>query len=205
MRVLLTAQQGELNSSVDLRFGRAPYMIIVDTENPDNHEIIPNPFMNNPSGAGIAAAQYVVSKGVQAVISGAFGPNSSMILNSAGIRMIVENSGISVKDAVEKLKNGAYDTQTAATNTQYNYGSAYSAPFSNPFFGGFGFGGGFGWGRGWRWNSPYFNQAGYQYSFQPVNFDEKEVLKNTISQLENQLDFYKKRLNELEKNNEEEK
>ncbi len=209
MKVLVTASSGDLNSPVDMRFARAPFLIILDSEDTDNAEIVQNPFVNTPSGAGISAARLVIEKGVQAVISGTFGPNSSMILNSSGIKMFVETTGISVKDAVEKIERGDYSNQTVKGNFQYGNNYGMSRQTFNPFVGTSGFFGGFGWGkgfgRGWGWNRGYYNPGFPMFPLQSNIYNEKEFLKNMVEQLENQLDIYKKRLNELEKNNKEEK
>jgi len=205
MKVLITATNGNLDSPVDMRFARAPFIIITDTENIENAEIIQNPFINQPSGAGITAAQFAVERGVQAVISGAFGPNSSMILSSAGIQMITENSGISVKNAIEKLAKGEYQTTNIPQNTQNFYGTNYGGFY--PMFGGFGFGRwsgfgrGFGWGRGfglgWAPNRGVFPSPS------PI-YDEKTFLKNIVDNLKNQLKYYEERLSILEKDKKEE-
>jgi predicted Fe-Mo cluster-binding NifX family protein len=209
MKILITASSGDLNSPVDMRFARAPYLIIADSENKNNTEIIQNPFVNTPSGAGIAAAQFAVEKGVQVVISGAFGPNSSMILSSSGIQMITENTGISVNNALEKIDKGEYSYKTEQQNYQYNNSYGMNYPIFNPFVGAGGFMGGFGWGkgfgRGWGWNRGFYNVGVPLFPQQSNIYNEKELLKNMIGQLENQLEIYKNRLDKLEKNNKEEK
>ncbi len=198
MRILITSSAPDLNSPVDMRFARAPYFIVYDSEHPNNPEIIQNPFINTPSGAGIVAAQFILEKGVQAVISGAFGPNSSMILSSAGIQMITETGGISVKDAVEKVLSGDF-TQTVPQQTTI---PASYFPQYNPYGFGWGFGWGRGFGRGWAMNWGVFPGGTYPQSY---NFDEKSFLKNIIDNLRSQLDYYEKRLAEIEKNVKEEK
>ena len=201
MRILITASSGTLDSPVDMRFARAPYFIIVDSENPDNPEIISNPFINTPSGAGIVAAQFVVEKGVNTVISGAFGPNSSMILSSAGIQMIQETSGLKVKEVVERLIKGEYKKNHSFQASPNYYGAANYGFFP---YGGFGWGRGFGWrrgfGRGWA-----LNWGAFLMTNPYPAYDEKTVLKNMIDNLKNQLKFYEERLEELEKNVKEEK
>ncbi len=202
MRILITSSGPDLNSPVDMRFARAPYFIVYDSENPENPEVIQNPFMNTPSGAGVVAAQFVVERGVQAVVSGAFGPNSSMILSSAGIQMITETGGVSVKEAIDKAISGNYPQgvpQQAAMPASY-------FPQYNPYGFGWGFGRGFGWGRGfgrgWAMNWGTFPIGTYP---QVYNFDEKNFLKNMIDNLKSQLNYYEKRLAEIEKNIKEEK
>jgi predicted Fe-Mo cluster-binding NifX family protein len=58
--------------------------VFVDTETFE-FEAIPNPAMNQAGGAGIQAAQFVVSQGAQAVLTGNLGPNAYGVLQAAGV------------------------------------------------------------------------------------------------------------------------
>ncbi len=103
MKICITSQGGNLDSEIDPRFGRALYFIIVDTDNMES-EVIQNPFIRAGGGVGIQAAQFVVNKGVETVITGNTGPNAFQVLKAAGLSIISEASG-SVKNAIEKYKN----------------------------------------------------------------------------------------------------
>ncbi len=132
MKVAVSAVGDSLDSSVDPRFGRCAYFVIVDTENL-SFEAIPNTSLYAASGAGIQAAQTLASRGVEAVITGNVGPNAYRALAAAGIKVITGATG-TVKEAVEKYKKG--ELREA----------------DSPTVGGhFGLGGrGRGWGRGRR-------------------------------------------------------
>ena len=140
MRVLISASGPDLNSPVDPRFGRAPYYIVVESENPEDFRSFPNPQAQAPSGAGIAAAQMVIQEGVQAVISGAFGPNAQAVLQSAGIKIFNAPAGITVAQAIEMLRNGNLSETPMGPGPDFGtgYGPGYGP----------GFGPGGGWGRG---------------------------------------------------------
>ncbi len=105
MRVMVPLQGPSLEAPVDPRFGRAPFYAILDSENPDAPEIFPNPFVFYPSSAGIAAAQMAIQKGVQAVVAPAVGPNASMVLLSAGVK-ILPPAGFTGKDVLKSLNQG---------------------------------------------------------------------------------------------------
>ena len=105
MRIAVTSTGETLESQIDPRFGRCAYYIIVETDTMD-FEVIPNQFAMAAQGAGIQAAQFIISKGVRKIVSGDFGPNSAGILASAGIEMIRVPPGTTVKDAVEMAKSG---------------------------------------------------------------------------------------------------
>jgi len=106
MIIAFTAQQPQIESSVDPRFGRAPYFILVDAET-SKWEACINPAVNQSGGAGVAAAQFVINKKADAVISGDFGPNASKALNEAHIKMNMYTGEISsVKEAVDLYRQG---------------------------------------------------------------------------------------------------
>ena len=102
--VAVSAAGAGLDAVVDPRFGRCPYFVIVDTETMQ-YEAVPNPSQNAPSGAGIQAAQTIVSKGVKAVLTGSIGPNAYQALSAAGIQTITGATG-TIKEAVTKYKKG---------------------------------------------------------------------------------------------------
>lgn len=104
MKICITSQSDNLDAEVDPRFGRANFFLIVDTDNMEN-EALKNPYTGAGGGAGIQAAQFVVNKGVEAVITGNTGPNAFQVLNEAGLDIISGVSG-SARTAVEKYKNG---------------------------------------------------------------------------------------------------
>lgn len=105
MKVAITSQGKELSSPVDLRFGRAKYFIIADTDSGDFEAADNTQNLNAPQGAGIQSAQNIVNKGVEAVISGHCGPNAFRTLSAAGIKIVVGAEG-TVAEALEKFKTG---------------------------------------------------------------------------------------------------
>ncbi len=120
MKICISSLGTNLDSSVDPRFGRCPYFIIYNTEN-DTFEYFENGSRNAMGGAGIQAAQFVVEKGADAVISGNIGPNSFRVLAAANIKIYSGVSG-TVKEAIEKLKNGKL-ALTITPDVQSHYGS----------------------------------------------------------------------------------
>ena len=105
MRVAVTAKNPDSGSPVDSRFGRAKYIIIVDTltgamDIQDNEVNL-----NALQGAGIQTAQNVSALGVDAVLTGHIGPNAFRALSAAGIKVYTKLSG-SVNEAIDDLVNG---------------------------------------------------------------------------------------------------
>ena len=113
MNVCVTATAGDLNAQVDPRFGRCQYFVFVD---PDTMaiETMPNDAIAASGGAGIQAAQTVVDKGVDALISGNMGPNAFQVLSAAGVKVVTGAYG-TVKEAVEMYKTGTLSETDAAT------------------------------------------------------------------------------------------
>jgi predicted Fe-Mo cluster-binding NifX family protein len=102
MKVCVSAVANSLDAQVDPRFGRSPYLVIVDSVTMQ-FEAIPNVASTAMGGAGIQAAQTIASKGVKALITGNVGPNAFQALSAAGIAIVTGVSG-TVKDVVEKYK-----------------------------------------------------------------------------------------------------
>ena len=104
MIVFITAKTSSPDSEVDNRFGRAAWLIRIDTEN-DQMEAFENQAVSQSGGAGITTAQFVIDHQGQVVISGDFGPNASSALRAAKIKMHLFTPGIqTVQQAVEAFK-----------------------------------------------------------------------------------------------------
>ena len=99
MKICITAKDKDLNGEIDPRFGRAQFFIFIDNDNPEDVEIVENPFKAAPGGAGVQSAQFVASKGVKKVYTGNVGPGALKVLQSAGIE-VIQTSGI-VKDVIK--------------------------------------------------------------------------------------------------------
>jgi predicted Fe-Mo cluster-binding NifX family protein len=113
MRIAISATAPDISARLDPRFGRGASFVFVDIETGE-WEGYPNAAANAGGGAGVQAAQFVAGHGVQAVVSGDFGPNAFATLSAAGIRMFVARQG-KVQELVEKLKAGELQEVGAAT------------------------------------------------------------------------------------------
>ncbi len=85
MRIAVTAAGTTLRSPMDIRFGRAPVILIYDTETRDT-EVIDNRSSDAMThGAGLQTVQRMVSHTVDTVITTDCGPKAFEALKKSGI------------------------------------------------------------------------------------------------------------------------
>lgn len=103
MIVIVSSQGNTIESPVNERFGRTPYLIKVDTITME-WQAFENPSVFNAHGAGVATSQFVIEQKADLVMSGDFGPNAVNALNSASIVMeTFTDKNITVLEAVNSL------------------------------------------------------------------------------------------------------
>ncbi len=113
MKVAVSAKGQTLDAEIDPRFGRCQYLIFIDTESME-YEAHNNADSSAGSGAGIATAQVVANRGVQAVLTGNIGPNAHRVLAEAGIETMTGVSG-TIKEAVERYRSGNINIASGPT------------------------------------------------------------------------------------------
>jgi len=113
MKLCISSTGKDLRAAIDPRFGRAAGYILVDSDS-GVFESVVNPAAMAGGGAGTKAAQLMIDRGVQAVLTGNIGPNAFAVLNAAGIAMYTGMSG-SVQDAVDAFKKGSLQPVAAPT------------------------------------------------------------------------------------------
>ena len=92
MKIAVSSSGKDLDSQVDPRFGRCTYFVIVETDNM-SFEAFDNENIALGGGAGIQSAQFVASKGAEAVITGNCGPNAVQTLSASRVKVFVGQSG----------------------------------------------------------------------------------------------------------------
>jgi predicted Fe-Mo cluster-binding NifX family protein len=105
MKIAVTAKGKEISSEIDLRFGRAKWIIVVDSQTGDfqAHDNVVN--LNAVQGAGIQTGQNVANLSVEAVITGNVGPNAFKTLNAAGVTIFLAEEQ-TVQNAIDSFKEG---------------------------------------------------------------------------------------------------
>lgn len=183
MTIAVSAAGTSLDADVDPRFGRCQYFILADPETME-FEAVENSSAMAAGGAGIATAQTVVEKGVQAVLTGNCGPNAYQVLSAAGVQVITGVSG-KIKDAVEVYRQGKLSAAGQA-----NVADHFGAGSGGGKTGG-GMGKGTGRGRGGGSMSQAVPGAGLEQGLQE--------LKAQSQLLSQQMTDIQRRLEDLEK------
>lgn len=113
MKIVVSANGMDLDAQASPVFGRCPAYVFVDPESMA-FEAVDNPAVGAAGGAGIQAAQFVVERGAQAVISGNVGPNAFGVLQAANVSVYTFEGG-TVRQAVEAYKAGKLAAAGGAT------------------------------------------------------------------------------------------
>jgi predicted Fe-Mo cluster-binding NifX family protein len=113
MRVAITASGPDLSSPVDMRFGRARYLLVVDTSDRKVTPIDNHAGMDATQGAGIQAAQAVVDNNVSVLITGHCGPKAFRALRAAGVHVYLTPE-TTVDDAIDLFQKGEIKHISAA-------------------------------------------------------------------------------------------
>jgi predicted Fe-Mo cluster-binding NifX family protein len=106
MKVAISAEGPSLDSRIDPRFGRCPFILAVDTETLEV-EAIENAGRAAPGGAGIQAAELLTGRAVSHLLTGSCGPNAQTALKAAGIAIVSGCSG-TAREALERFKTGEW-------------------------------------------------------------------------------------------------
>ena len=105
MKIAVTSKGTDLDSEVDPRFGRASYILIVDSETFEFEVLDNKANVNALKGAGIQAASMISDKGAEVLLTGFCGPNAFKTLKAAKIG-VANVAGGSVRDAVKAYLDG---------------------------------------------------------------------------------------------------
>jgi predicted Fe-Mo cluster-binding NifX family protein len=107
MRVVITSQGEDLEGNVDARFGRAAKFLLVDTDSMSLQVIENTQSLNLARGAGIQAAQNVITHKPDVVLTGNCGPKAFKVLQAAGVRVALGVKG-KIRDAIQAYLDGRY-------------------------------------------------------------------------------------------------
>jgi len=118
MRLCITAEGPDKGSLIAEEFGHAPYFMIYDTST-GSWEAVPNRAGAAAEGAGILAAEQVISLEADVVLTGYMGVHGSKKLGSRNIRVIQDEDGTveaSVRRYMKKYGDACRTARTPARN-----------------------------------------------------------------------------------------
>ena len=118
MKVAVSSSGKDLDASIDQRFGRCAYFLIIETDDM-SFEVFDNESAALGGGAGIQSAQFVISQGAGAVITGNCGPKAVQTLSTVGVDVFLGVTG-TVKAAVEMYKSGNLTPAGKANVAEYS-------------------------------------------------------------------------------------
>jgi predicted Fe-Mo cluster-binding NifX family protein len=105
MKIAVSSTGKDLEATLDARFGRAAYFMIVDPDTLAFEAVENRQNLNLAQGAGIQAAKTVLQHKADALITGNCGPKAFKVLVAAGIKVYVGVAGC-IRDVVEQFKKG---------------------------------------------------------------------------------------------------
>jgi predicted Fe-Mo cluster-binding NifX family protein len=113
MKIAVTANGVDLDAPASPIFGRCTTYMLVDTETMQ-YEAIANPAVSAGGGAGVQAAQFIIERGAQAVVTGNVGPNAFGVFQAGAVPVYLFKEG-TVQQAVEAFQEGRLTSTGDAT------------------------------------------------------------------------------------------
>lgn len=102
MIIGIPVNKNSMNSNISNNFGRTNFFLIYDDKK-DESTFLDNTAKNSQGGAGIEAAQILVDKNIDIVITPRCGKNAAEVLKSDYIK-IYKSEDNSIKENLKKLK-----------------------------------------------------------------------------------------------------
>ena len=104
MNTIISSTGSNLDSSFDLRFGRAGWFCLLNEETGET-TFNENENKDASHGAGTKAVEKIVELGAAKVISGDFGPKAKELLEKFNIQMVLlSDDSKSIADIIDSIK-----------------------------------------------------------------------------------------------------
>ena len=113
-KIAVTSEGPSLDDQVDPRFGRAAGFVIVDLDTMETQYIDNGRSQMMAQGAGIQAAEVVARAGAKCLLTGYVGPKAFQALTAAGIKVVQNLEGLTVRQAVERFTSGQVEVARSA-------------------------------------------------------------------------------------------
>jgi predicted DNA-binding protein (UPF0251 family)/predicted Fe-Mo cluster-binding NifX family protein len=105
--VAVSSEGPTLDDRLDARFGRARGFMIVDIETMTARYLDNGASQGMGHGAGIQTVRRIADAGAGVLLTGVVGPKALQALSAAGISIVQDLEGMTVREAVERFKSGA--------------------------------------------------------------------------------------------------
>ena len=116
MKIVISATGKDIESNIDVKFGRAPFFLIVDTKTKEV-KVIENTVRDRSSGVGITVGNIVAKEEIDAVITTDIRPFAFETFEQCGIRIYQAEGRI--KDAIRIFEEGKLSEIKKATVPKY--------------------------------------------------------------------------------------
>lgn len=120
MKIAVSANSGDPEAPFSARFGRCRCFMVADPDLEDWQEV-ENPALDAQGGAGTQVVQHLANLGVEAVVSGRYGPNAFEALQAAGIGAYLADSG-SPRQLIADCQAGRLTTASGPTGRGFHGG-----------------------------------------------------------------------------------
>jgi predicted Fe-Mo cluster-binding NifX family protein len=117
MKIVISSTGRDVESNIDLKFGRAPFFLIVDTKT-NEEKVVVNEARDRSSGVGVIVGNIVAKEEIDAVITTEIGPLAYDTFEQCGIR-IYQAEG-KIKDAIQQFIKGKLPELAKATVPKFS-------------------------------------------------------------------------------------
>ncbi len=104
MKIAMPVDGKNMETTLCISFGRTPYFLIYDTETQESL-FIENTAAESQGGAGIKAAQLLVDRKADALLTPRCGENAAEVIKAANIKMY-KTAGTSVIENIRAFTSG---------------------------------------------------------------------------------------------------
>lgn len=119
-KIAITSEGPDMDALLDPRFGRAAGFVVVDPRTLEFEYVDNGASQAMAQGAGIQAAENVARAGAKVLLTGYVGPKAFLALEAAGIKVVQNLESMTVRQAVERYKNG--EVEWAAAPNRMGHG-----------------------------------------------------------------------------------
>ncbi|MBN2810007.1 MAG: NifB/NifX family molybdenum-iron cluster-binding protein [Deltaproteobacteria bacterium] len=101
MKIAISVTKAGTDATLEMRFGRCPYFAVYDSDS-KTYEWFENSGIKAASGAGTGAAQALLDRNIEVVISGQYGPKAAQVLGAGNIKMLLGPPELPVAEVIAK-------------------------------------------------------------------------------------------------------